>query len=158
MKQSDTMRMILSYDLLAFTSYFFKLTHKTKFLINWHHETITDKLNEVLLYQHQTNRVIINIPPRMSKTELMINFTSAGFGINPASEFMFLSASDDLIKSDVSAVRKIMQTDEYKQLFNTTLLNDAKGSIITSGGGKLYAAPFRTDNWVRMWKNERKCL
>lgn len=142
MKQSDTMRMILSYDLLAFTSYFFKLTHKTKFLINWHHETITDKLNEVLLYQHQTNRVIINIPPRMSKTELIINFTAAGFGINPASEFMFLSASDDLIKSDVSAVRKIMQTDEYKQLFNTTLLNDAKGSIITNGGGRLYAAPF----------------
>ena len=142
MKQSDTMRMILSYDLLAFTAYFFKLTHKTKFLINWHHETITDKLNEVLLYQHKTNRVIINIPPRMSKTELMINFTAAGFGINPASEFMFLSASDDLIKSDVSAVRKIMQTDEYKQLFNTTLLNDAKGSIITNGGGKLYAAPF----------------
>lgn len=142
MKQSDTMRMILSYDLLAFTSYFFKLTHKTKFLINWHHEIITDKLNEVLLYQHQTNRVIINVPPRMSKTELMINFTAAGFGINPASEFMFLSASDDLIKSDVSAVRKIMQTDEYKQLFNTTLLNDAKGSIITNGGGKLHAAPF----------------
>lgn len=142
MKQSDVLFSLLGYNSLAFTTYFFKKVHKTDFLVNWHHAKIADKLNEILAYTHPTNRLIINIPPRMSKTELMINFTAAGFGINPSSEFMFLSASDDLIKSDVSAVRKIMQTDDYKEIFNTTLLNDAKGSIITSGGGKLYAAPF----------------
>lgn len=142
MKQSDVLFSLLGYNSLAFTTYFFKKVHKTDFIVNWHHAKIADKLNEILAYTHPTNRVIINIPPRMSKTEMMINFTAAGFGINPASEFMFLSASDDLIKNNVSFVRKIMQTEDYKEIFNTTLLNDAKGSIITSGGGKLYAAPF----------------
>lgn len=139
---NDVLKHTFFNDLLAFTVYFFKLVYKTDFVVNWHHVKIAEKLLHILNYEHPTNRLIINCPPRMSKTEMMIDFTALGFGVNPSSEFMFLSASDSLIKNNVSKVRGIMETEEYQNIFKVKLTNDAKGSIVTSNGGVLYAAPF----------------
>jgi len=131
-------------DLLAFSTIFFSVANRQKFLINWHHETICNKLNEILQHAHPTNHVIINIPPRHSKSELaVVTLISYAFALNPACEFMHFSSSDALANRNVINIRKIMDSEEYKAIFPQTILaNNAKGSIVTTQGGVLYAAPF----------------
>jgi len=131
-------------NLLHFTEFFFETVKKQSFSYNWHHGVICDKLNEILNYTHKTNHLIINIPPRFTKTELaVINFIAFGFALNPNSEFMHFSSSDALVTRNTTFIRQIMESDVYKSVFpQCTLSNNAKGSITTTKGGVLYAAPF----------------
>jgi len=131
-------------DLLLFTTVFFSLVNRTKFSIAPHHKTICNKLNEILKYEHPTNHVIINIPPRCSKTELaVISFISYAFALNPSCEFMHFSSSESLVNRNSTNIRKIIDSDAYKIVFpQVELTNNAKGSITTTQGGVLYTAPF----------------
>jgi hypothetical protein len=131
-------------DLLTYTTVFYTLVNKTKFSIAPHHKTICNKLNEILNYEHPTNHIIINIPPRHSKTELaVISLISYAYALNPACEFMHFSSSDALVNRNVTNIRKIIDSKAYKALFpEVVLTNNAKGSITTTKGGVLYAAPF----------------
>jgi len=131
-------------DLLMFTKVFFQLVNRTKFEIADHHREICNKLNEVLRYDHPTNNVIFNIPPRHSKSELaVIMLISYAYALNPNCEFMHFSSSDALVNRNVSNIRKIIDSEAYKMVFpHVELTNNAKGSICTSQDGVLYAAPF----------------
>lgn len=129
---------------LTLATTFFEIANRIPFLISDHHRTICAKLDEVLHGRHPTNRVMFIIPPRHSKTELaVVAFTSIGFAINPQSEFMHLSSSESLITRNVTNIRKIMETSDYRAFFpDTRMDNNAKGSISTTAGGVMYAAPF----------------
>ncbi|MDR1112786.1 MAG: hypothetical protein LBL18_03375 [Bacteroidales bacterium] len=131
-------------DILEFTQLFFYYVTKQKFDTNWHHTVICDKLNEILTYQHPTNRIIINIPPRFSKTELaVVSLISYAYALNPTCEFMHFSSSSTLVTRNVTNIRNVMESELYKAMFpHTELSNDAKGSLTTSAGGVLYSAPF----------------
>jgi predicted phage terminase large subunit-like protein len=131
-------------DLLYFTMEFFLLVNRTKFSIAPHHKIICDKLNELLNYTHPTNHLIINIPPRHSKTELaVVSLISYAFALNPACEFMHFSSSEALINRNAVNIRRIIESEAYKIAFpEVELTNNAKGSITTTQGGVLYASPF----------------
>ena len=145
-KVAEAMRLYLTnpIDLLLFTEFFFETVKKQTFSYNWHHGVICEKLNEILNYTHKTNHLIINIPPRMTKTELaVISFIALGFAINPSSEFMHFSSSDSLVTRNTTFIRNIMESEVFKSIFpQCELSNNAKGSITTKSGGVLYAAPF----------------
>ena len=56
---------------------------------------------------------------------------------------MHLSSSDQLITRNVTNVRRLMADPNYRAFFpQVKLSNNAKGSISTSRGGIMYAAPF----------------
>ena len=131
-------------NLLLYTSVFFSLINGKIFSIAEHHKSICNKLNEVLKYDHPTNHIIINIPPRHSKTELaVVSLISYAFALNPSCEFMHFSSSADLVFRNVINIRRIIDSEAYKILFpDVQLTNNAKGSITTTKGGILYAAPF----------------
>ncbi|MDD6581590.1 MAG: phage terminase large subunit [Bacteroidales bacterium] len=132
-------------DILSFTSALFPLVNGVKFDINEHTLAIAQKLNGVLSDDpNQPKHIIINMPPRSGKTELCIlYFVALGFAVNPASVFMHLSSSDNLVNINVGSIRKIMLSDPYKILFPlTSIANNAAGSIATTAGGTMYAAPF----------------
>ena len=131
-------------NILTFTEFFFETVQKSKFVVNWHHKIMSEKLNEILNCTHNTNHVIFNLPPRHTKTEIaVINFIALAFGINPDSEIMHLSASESLVTRNCSQVRKIMESEIYQSIFpKTKLTNNAKARIVTDSGGLLYSAPF----------------
>lgn len=131
-------------DLLQFITVFFSLVNRTKFSIAPHHREICNKLNQILNYTHPTNHLIINIAPRHSKTELaVVSLIAYAYALNPACEFMHFSSSEALINRNVINIRKIIESEAYKIAFpNVELTNNAKGSITTTKGGVLYAAPF----------------
>ena len=83
-------------SILFFTRYFFKKRYGNKFMVNSHHEKIAETLHKVV--SGEIKRLIINMPPRYGKTEeAVINFIAYGLAINPASKFIHLSYSDDLV-------------------------------------------------------------
>ncbi|MEQ3305126.1 phage terminase large subunit [Bacteroides xylanisolvens] len=128
-------------DSLNYTKYFFKQKTGRRFIVNSHHKLICDALNDVL--NGKITKLIINIAPRYSKTELAVkNFISMGLAINPSSKFIHLSYSDDLAHDNSEEIRDIVKSVEYQSLFPYVSIkkdSDSKKKWSTTEGGGVYA-------------------
>ena len=127
-------------DLLSFSETMFK-SKGHEFKRNWHHTLICSTLEKVLL--GQIRRLIINIPPRYSKTELaVINFMAWSLGIVPESEFIHTSYSKRLAASNSWKVKSLCEDPVYKQIFPEMSIKDdtkARDEWRTDQGGIVYA-------------------
>lgn len=128
-------------DSLNYTKYFFKQKTGRRFVVNSHHKLICEALNDVL--NGKITKLIINIAPRYSKTELAVkNFISMGLAINPSSRFIHLSYSDDLAHDNSEEIRDIVKSVEYQSLFPYVSIkkdSDSKKKWSTTEGGGVYA-------------------
>lgn len=128
-------------DSLNYTKYFFKQKTGRRFVVNSHHKLICEALNDVL--NGKITKLIINIAPRYSKTELAVkNFISMGLAINPSSKFIHLSYSDDLAHDNSEEIRDIVKSVEYQSLFPYVSIkkdSDSKKKWSTTEGGGVYA-------------------
>lgn len=128
-------------DLYFFSRYMFKERRKYKWLHNWHHRVVCDALMKV--FRGETKRLIINIPPRYSKTELaVINFMAWCFGKVPDSEFIHVSYSATLAANNAFQTRNLVQEEAYKRVFPDFGLRDdskAKDDWRTAKGGVCYS-------------------
>lgn len=123
---------------LNFTRYFFKQRYKRKFIVGEHHRLIAEKLDQVLA--GKITKLIINIAPRYSKTEMAVkNFIAMGLGLNPKARFIHLSYSDDLALDNSKAVQDILAEPAYQQLFSTRAITRNAKRWETNAGGGLYA-------------------
>src|SRR5882762_6656861 len=112
-------------DHLFFTRYFFKNRQGMKFLINWHHVIISQKLQDVI--DGKTKNLVINISPGSSKTEIaVINFIARGLALNPYARFLHISSGDDLVLLNSQTARDIVQSKEYQALWPMEIASDAK--------------------------------
>lgn len=128
-------------DLYFFTRYMFKERRGYKWLQNWHHLEICKALMKV--YNGETKRLIINVPPRYSKTEIaVINFMAWCFGKKPDSEFIHISYSAMLAANNAFQIRGLVQEEAYKKVFPDLALREdskAKDFWRTSKNGVCYA-------------------
>jgi hypothetical protein len=56
-----------------------------KFSVNWHHEYIADKIDQVI--SGKVKNLVINVPPGSGKTELLTNLIARGLARNARSRF-----------------------------------------------------------------------
>ncbi len=128
-------------DTLFFTRYFFKKRQKRKFVVNWHHKQIAEKLDKV--YSGEIKKLIVRIPPRYGKTELAVkNFIAKGLAINPQSKFIHLSYSSGLALDNSEEVRDFITDEHYSSVFpyvNLSTSSKAKNKWYTTEGGGVYA-------------------
>jgi predicted phage terminase large subunit-like protein len=125
---------------LNFTRYFFHAKTGKRFIIGKHHRIVCDALKGVL--DGSITRLIINIAPRYSKTELAVkNFIAMGLGINPAARFIHLSYSGILAQDNSIAIKDILKSPEYQELFAARIKfgSDTKTRWDTEQGGGVYA-------------------
>lgn len=124
-----------------YTKVAFAAQYKKPFITNKHHRLIFDALQDVV--DGKCPKLIINIAPRYSKTELAVkNFISWGFALNPRSQFLHLSYSDSLVRDNSRAIQEIMLEPIYQQLFPESSLPTKRISSTewsTTAGGGLYA-------------------
>lgn len=89
-------------------------------------------------------RLIINIPPRHGKTELVIIlYTSWLFGLFPNSSFIHASYTRELACLNSKKIRDIIESDIYKAIFPNVELeidSKAKHHWRTIQGGSFYAS------------------
>ena len=124
--QIDT-KELLRLDMLSslekYTKAMFKAQYHRSFAINHHHQLIFNALQDVV--DGKCKRLMINMPPRYSKTETVIKmFTSWCYALNPTCKFLHLSYSDLLVKDNSATIRNIMMEPLYKMLFPNSQLHD----------------------------------
>lgn len=128
-------------SIMNYTKYFFQKQYGRSFVVGEHHVKIAKALDDV--FMGRIRRLIINIAPRYGKTELAVkNFISAGLAINPAARFIHLSYSDDLALDNSEAVKDLVTSEAYQQLFPDVQLKasaKAKNKWYTTQGGGVYA-------------------
>lgn len=123
---------------LNYTRYFFKKKTGQKFILGRHHGQICEVLD--MIVQGKLKKVIFNIAPRYSKTEIVVkNFISYGFAVNPKSKFIHLSYSDDLVLDNSKEINNIMHTPEWQRLFEARVTSTNAKKWYTEQGGGLYA-------------------
>lgn len=126
-------------DLYFFSRWMFHERRGYKWLRSPHHKIICDSLMRV--FSGECKRLVINIPPRYSKTELaVVNFVAWAFGHAPDAEFIHASYSGTLAINNSAAVRGVVQHEAYAEIFpGMTLATDAKAHWVTGAGGVMYA-------------------
>ena len=104
-----------------------------------HHPLICDTLERV--FRGELQNVIINIPPRYSKTELaVVNWIAWCLGEVPDAEFIHSSYSATLAGENSSNVLQILEHEAYQALYpGTRLATTARDHWTTTAGGSLYA-------------------
>ena len=126
-------------DLLTFIEGQFASVGK-KFLLAAHHIAVAGALEKVVL--GKTRRLIINIPPRYGKTEMLIQFAAWSLGLAPDSEFISASYSKRLSTNNNFKIKAIVESPFYRAIFpNVKLLDDskAKDEWRTDAGGIMFA-------------------
>lgn len=123
-----------------FIKYFFKKKSGRKFIMNDHHLEIIAALNDVI--QGHTKRLIINIAPRYSKTEIAVKMLIAYcLGLNSKAKFIHLSYSDTLALDNSEEIKDMVQSEEFQELFDIEIKKDSKSKKkwYTTDGGGVYA-------------------
>lgn len=124
---------------LNFTRYMFAKNTRTRFIVGDHHRRICEALDRVVA--GKCRRLIINMPPRYSKTEIVSkNFIAYGLALNPAARFIHLSYSEDLVLSNSRAINEMCQADYFRELFPSCEVKGTNAKQwLTSQGGGVYA-------------------
>jgi len=110
------------------------------------HKLICDALMRV--FRGECKRLIINVPPRYSKTELAVtNFIAWAMGQVPDAEFIHTSYSAALAVNNSVGIRTLVQHEAYREIFpKLVLANEAGNHWKTTAGGVMYAIR-RPDPW-----------
>lgn len=128
-------------DFYFFSRWMFLRRKGYQWLRAWHHDQICRALMRVFL--GQTKRLIINIPPRYSKTELaVVNWIAWCFGMVPDAEFIHTSYSGRLAGNNSWNCRELVDSDDFRVLFPGVALRQdskAKDEWKTTAGGVMYA-------------------
>ena len=126
-------------DLYTFSRWMFRARKGYAWQEARHHALICDALMRV--YRGECRRLVINVPPRYSKTELaVVNFIAWAFGKVPDAEFIHASYSGTLAGNNSAGIRDLMLHQEYRQVFETRLATEGQQHWKTTDGGVMYAA------------------
>lgn len=125
-------------DFYFYQRYMFAKMRGYQWKRNWHHKVMCDALMEV--YRGECNRLIINVPPRYSKTETaVVNWTTWCLGKVPDAEFIHVSYGSSLAENNSANAQAVMSHESYRDIFETELASSAKGHWRTTDGGVFYS-------------------
>ena len=140
MTKSQAIRQCIYDDTLFATRFFYASANGQKFNVGEHHRIIAQALDDV--FTGKTRFLMINVPPRYSKTEMLKAFVEKGLGMNPASKYIMLSYSANLALDNSERIKDVCMSDWYKSIFpNVAIKPDsrAKQKWYTTAGGGVYA-------------------
>lgn len=128
-------------DGIEFAKRFFRARTGGDMIVGPHHRAIQNAIQKVI--DGEITRLIINVPPGYSKTELAtINAIARGLAINPRARFLHLSYSHNLALQNSSSARRVIKFGEFQQFWPMAMRDDsdAKGMWWTDQNGGVYAS------------------
>ncbi|EMC3961590.1 hypothetical protein CF344_00305 [Pseudomonas aeruginosa] len=128
-------------DFYFFARWMFLQRKGFKWMRAAHHKMVCDSLMRV--FRGECKRLVINIPPRYSKTELaVINWMAWCLGKVPDAEFIHTSYAAQLASNNAWQARELVAHEAYREIFPETQLRPdsaAKHEWRTTKGGIVYA-------------------
>ncbi len=106
-----------------------------------HHKHIADKFNK--LATGEITRLIVNMPPRHTKSEFASYLLPSWMvGRDPKLKIIQTTHNSELAVRFGRKSKHLIDSEEYKKIFNTTLQEDSKaaGRWETAQGGEYFAA------------------
>ncbi len=139
-KSKQVASILAANDLYFFARYTIAATRGIRWQRAPHHKVIFDALTDV--FEGRTKRLILNLPPRYSKTHSVFAFVTWALGKAPDSEFIFVSYSDRLATTNSWQARELVKHEVYNRIFPTVVLDEQAGARDewrTTAGGCVYA-------------------
>ena len=112
-----------------------------EFIEGAHHRVIAQKFND--LANKKINRLIVNMPPRHTKSEFASYLLPAWMvGRNPKLKIIQATHTGELAVRFGRKAKTLIDSEEYSKIFETTLREDsqAAGRWETAQGGEYFAA------------------
>jgi predicted phage terminase large subunit-like protein len=112
-----------------------------EFIEGAHHRVIAQKFND--LASGKINRLIVNMPPRHTKSEFASFLLPAWMvGLNPKLKIIQVTHTGELAIRFGRKAKHLIDSEEYRKIFDTTLQEDSKaaGRWETAQGGEYFAA------------------
>src|ERR1700744_1654954 len=118
--QEILLRRAARQSLISFTEYTYD-RYKTAI----HHKIIAEQLERV--ERGEMDRLMLLVPPRHGKSELASKRLPAWFlGRQPQKQFLSVSPTGELASDFGREVRNIIDSQEYRVLFDTRLAEDSQ--------------------------------
>ena len=93
---------------------------KPDYVFNWHHDEIIAACQRIA--ERQIKRLIVMIPPRHGKSEIVSRLFPAWIlGRNPDEQIITASYSADLASAMNRDCQRIISSDQYKAIFETRM-------------------------------------
>lgn len=140
-KERQVAAELARHDFYFFSRWMFLQRRAYHWLRGPHHKIICEALTRV--FDGLCPRLIINVAPRYSKTELaIVNFIAWTLGQQPDSEYIHTSYSDTLATLNAFSARELVQHPAYQEIFPRVSIradSAAKDHWRTTAGGVVYA-------------------
>lgn len=121
--QKTALKELLIKDFRQFIKFAFKIRSGGNFIFQPHHDLMIDACQKVI--DTEISRLIMVIPPRHSKSELISVMLSAfAYVRNRRSEIIQTTYSDSLCREMSTGVRDILFSEEFVDLFGFELRRD----------------------------------
>jgi hypothetical protein len=131
-------RMALSASLKNFIAFFFWYMYRQQFIFKPFHNLIIKKFEDIAFGRAEKKNLIINVPPRFGKSALCQMYCAWCYMLNPHSNCIYTSYSDDLTSAFSKDIRSIIESEAFQKLTGIKL-NKAKSGAdywaTTIGGG-----------------------
>jgi len=130
----------LETNFLEHAKFFLAYREKHPFILSPHHMIIANTLNRVI--SGEIKRLIINMPPGYTKTELaVIQFVAFCLAANPKCRFMHVSGNETLVMFNSMQIKTQIENDISKRFWGLSMRPDAnsKGLWLLNKGGSFYA-------------------
>jgi predicted phage terminase large subunit-like protein len=134
-------RLLASFEL--FSKWAFEIQMGFKFQMQDFHKIIFEVCQDVI--DGKRDRVIVTIPPRHSKTQILSIFLPlVSFCHNASSHNIITSYADDVVGESSGYIRTIMTNELFGRVFPSVKIDASKRSLErwgTSKGGVMHAVP-----------------
>lgn len=136
-------RLALSASLKNFIAFFHWYMYHQNFEFRYFHNLIVKKLEDIVFERNEKKNLVINISPRFGKSTIMKYFCAWSYMLNPQSNCIYTSYSDDLVNSFSKDIRDIVTSKAFVE-FTGIAINKSKSGAdywATTKGGGFRAAP-----------------
>lgn len=135
----SVLREILLEDFTRYLKWSFKTKHNTKIILKEFHIDICKSL--VKVYSGDIKNLVINMPPRSGKTEIVNTFIEWTLTKHPNSKYIMTSYSDTLVSNSSQQIRDIINSVEHSELFGIATKKDTQSKKLwkTIDNGGVYA-------------------
>lgn len=132
---------VLLGSFMTFARVFYELKTGREFFISNppgrepHVITVAKELKKV--FNLETNRLLINIPPGHHKSTMVSLWIAWCYANYPDCNFLYISVTYELAEKHTAFIKEVMEMPLYRELFGVELRTDskAKGKFKTTAGG-----------------------
>lgn len=143
----DIFALIFRSSFVHFISFFHRYIYGNEFTFAPHHLKICDALQRRVLTRERLEKphLMINMPPRAGKTQIIKHFCAWGYAHNPASCFISTACNDILAEKISVETKQIIESDIYQLLFGVKISTSSKKKEYweTEKRGEFRAVPLR---------------